>query len=146
LTGASNGVINGPGTFHFVRDQTLPSSPFLVQETINAPIVNYAVLSLAAGFTIGGPLTANPGSALQVSGEVSIAHGFTNHGLIELTSLPPRNFSGSLSVTNGTLVNAPDGIIRSETGNRGGPRGLGGSVDNQGLIEILEQDLSFGSL
>jgi RHS repeat-associated protein len=147
VTGASGGVINGPGTFHFVRDQTLPSDPLTVGMTINAPIVNDAVLSLVAAITtLGGPLSANPGSTLQVSGSVSVAHGFTNHGLIELTSLPPRNFSGSLGVTNGTLVNAPDGIIRSETGNRGGARGLGGSVDNQGLIEILEQALSFGSL
>src|SRR5262249_53983928 len=76
---------------------------------------------------------------------VSVPDGFTNHGLIELTSLPPRNFVGNLTSNHGsgTLVNAPDGVIRTVTGNRAVSHGITvRSINNQGLIEALEQDLT----
>ena len=59
---------------------------------------------------------------------------FTNHGTLRLES-SDQGFNDTISVTNGMLVNAADGLIQVNTGS-GGPRNLNASVLNQGTINV----------
>ena len=62
------------------------------------------------------------------------AAGFTNHGMLRLES-SDGGYIDTISVTNGMLVNAADGLIQVNTGS-GGPRNLNASVLNQGTINV----------
>ena len=126
-----NAILNGPGTLHFVRDQTVENN------TINAAIINDAILTLN-GANINDPFTANPGSTLRVLFDASFATAFTNHGIIEVTS----DFGSFFTVSDGTLVNAPDGVIRTLTGSGVSVPLIGVPIDNQGLIEVEEAGLT----
>src|SRR5207237_8385142 len=61
-------------------------------------------------------------------------NGFTNNGLIELTSINGPG-SASLAVTAGTLVNAPGATINVNAGS-GGTRQLDLELDNQASMTI----------
>src|SRR5207253_10438896 len=65
----------------------------------------------------------------------TVASGFMNHGTIEWANNQGA-FEGRLTVTAGTLVNAPDGTILNPI-TSGGSRVLEARLDNQGLMTIL---------
>src|SRR5262249_23136790 len=122
-----NDTVNGPGTLHFVRDQTLENN------TVNAPVVNDAILTLDTG-NFNDQFTANPGSTVLVRFSSTFENAFTNHGIIEVTS----DFGSFFTVSNGTLVNAPDGVIRTLAGTGVSVPVITAPIDNQGLIEVEE--------
>src|SRR5258707_7204654 len=71
--------------------------------------------------------TLFPYTALFRSGAtLTVASGFTNHGTIDLTYASSFNpYAPTLSVSAGTLVNAPDGTITASAGGgSGGTRTL----------------------
>ncbi len=74
-----------------------------------------------------GPATANG---------LTFASGFTNFGLIELTS-SGGSFTMSLRITNGTLTNANGGVLTSLVGTGGG-RNVVAPVVNQGRINVAQ--------
>src|SRR5439155_17049770 len=66
-----------------------------------------------------------------------VASGFTNNGLIEFTNINNGGQAAVLSVTNGTLTNAPGGTIASlATG--GSTRTLDAQLDNQGTVDVSQ--------
>src|SRR5690606_3961953 len=65
---------------------------------------------------------------------LAVADGFTNLGLIELTA-QNLSYTTTFAVANGTLVNAPDGVIRTITGSSGS-RVLAAELDNDGTLDI----------
>jgi hypothetical protein len=82
-----------------------------------------------------------PGGNLRVEGDntggpsnLTVANGFTNDGVIELTSAVSGQAS-SLTVTNGTLTNGPGGVIAAQPG-VGGARTLTAQLDNQGSLDV----------
>lgn len=84
---------------------------------------------VARGINVAGAGTATP----------TITNGFTNTAIIELTAVGTA-YNVTLNVTNGSLVNAVGGEVRSRTGN-GGARTLAAQLENQGLFTI-EQALT----
>jgi fibronectin-binding autotransporter adhesin len=109
---------------------------------INVPLVNQGtIVAQDAGNALTSSLTAAPGSTLRVEGNASccsgvltIASGFTNNGVIELTSFNGGTLS-ALVVTSGTLVNAPGGTISVLAGT-GGSRQLSAALNNQGTLDV----------
>src|SRR5262249_55183597 len=89
------------------------------------------ILTLDTG-NFNDQFTANPGSTVLVRFSSTFANAFTNHGIIEVTS----DFGSFFTVSNGTLVNAQDGVIRSLTGTGADVPVIGVAIDNQGLIEV----------
>src|SRR5439155_17655795 len=70
---------------------------------------------------------------------LNVALGFTNRGVIELTSVVNAQ-NATLNVSGGSLVNAVGGQINVLAGT-GGPRVLGVQLDNRGTVTI-EQTLT----
>jgi hypothetical protein len=90
-TTLSGGTINGPGSVTNVGTLTLSSS------TINAPLINQGVLVERATSSINGSFLNDTSAVLRVQGDASfsnanltIATGFANKSLIELTAGAPR--------------------------------------------------------
>jgi hypothetical protein len=86
-----------------------------------------------------GALTQN--GTLRVRGQsnggnaaLTVADGFTNAGLIELTSVA-GGLNANLTVTNGILTNAEGATIHALPGT-GGSRSLTAQIDNQGTIDV----------
>ena len=65
---------------------------------------------------------------------LTVANGFTNHGTIDLTTTT-AGYSTVFAVTNGTLVNATDGVLVSSVGS-GGSRTLTAELNNQGTFTV----------
>jgi predicted RNA-binding protein len=65
---------------------------------------------------------------------LTVANGFANNGVIELTAVGSGS-SSTLDVTTGTLLNAAGGTILSSAGS-GGSRFLGVQLDNQGTLTV----------
>jgi hypothetical protein len=91
--------------------------------------------------TLGGPVLTAVGATVRVQGHnngghatLTVANGFTNNGLIELTSAD-LGYTATLAVTTGVLVNAPGATIHSALG-VGGGRTLATSLDNQGTLDV----------
>ena len=115
--------------------------------TVNISVANAGSIQLGVGnfsstSSLTGTLTTEPGSLVRVqagqsnSSTLTVTNGFTNHGTIELTKVSDQFGSSALVVSNGTLVNAPDGTIRSVAG-AGGGRALTAQLDNQGTVNVL---------
>ena len=92
--------------------------------------------------SINNAFTTQPNSTIHIYintsyNTLTIANGFTNHGLIYFTNGSYSN-RGTIDITNGTLVNAPDGII--ETNNLALYPGYSNSIlaplDNQGAMNF----------
>lgn len=132
----TSATLNGPGTLINAAGKTIN----LHDSTIAAPIENNGFLNFPSGnlSNINGPLTTAAGSAIYLAAfaggncNLNFSNGFTNHGTIEL--LGNANLV-NFAVASGTLVNAVDGIIRSNSG--GGPRSITAQLDNQGLVSVL---------
>lgn len=129
---------------------------------INVDLVNHGTLIGFTASTINGQLELPADSTLAVgfdalpfpsqypvnehldppmTVELTVAQGFTNFGKIELFD---ASLGSSLHVTNGTLVNAPGGLITSSTGYESLGHGnmLDALLDNQGTIAVGGSDLT----
>ncbi len=109
-------------------------------------LTNNGVLALEGTAVVTTP-TLNTGSGstilvrgINVSGAgsagVTFTNGFTNTATIDLTAIS-TGYTVSLSVTGGTLVNGPTGVLRSLAGS-GGSRTLAAALDNQGTVTIQQ--------
>ena len=131
-------TVDGPGTFTNATGKALAVNA----STINAPIDNQGQLTLRGYSYLNGSVSTAAGSVLRMVADYStyyysyatVANGFTNNGLIELTSV---NGAGpaSLAVTTGKLVNAPGSVLNVIPGS-GGTRQLDLELDNQGSMTI----------
>jgi hypothetical protein len=135
----TNSTVNGPGTLGNAATRTL----FAQNATFNGPVDNQGVLRARAGTTFNGSLTTSASSTLRVEGDaaccsafVTVANGFTNNGTIDLTAINGASgTSAALTVTNGSLTNAPGGHINSLPGT-GGARTLTAQLANQGTVTV----------
>jgi hypothetical protein len=133
---------NGPGTF---TNASTTVTLVLTSSAINAPFVQPggATLACQGGCALGGAFGPNPsGSVIRIQGSSSstgtltVANGFVNEGLIELTSTL-ANQAATLNVTAGTLTNAAGGQISALAGAGGtANRTLGAELNNLGTLEV----------
>ncbi|MCE9601072.1 MAG: hypothetical protein K8S21_02515 [Gemmatimonadetes bacterium] len=134
-----NSTINGPGVLTNAAGRTLT----LIASTVTAAVDNQGTLVSSGSTSITGALTTNAGSVLRVGqvdgsnsvANLTVANGFTNVGAIELTVIFNAAYSAQLTVTSGSLVNAPGATITSLGGTApGGARTLAAQLDNQGTL------------
>ena len=123
--------VNGGGNLETTWDATL----YATNDTIDAAVQNAGTVVVAGIVNINGALTAGAGSTIEIeegdqgngigNATLTVANGFTNDGVIDLTGVGYAPYSSLLAVNKGMLVNASDGTIRSTdpTGD-GGSRGL----------------------
>ncbi len=134
----TNSTVNGPGTLGNASGRTL-----VVQNTmVNAPLNLQGLLRARSNTAFTGAVTTGTGAIFRVEGDafccaasVTVASGFTNAGLVELTAINASGTTAALTVTSGTLVNAGTGTIASLPG-AGGARTLAATVNNQGAFTI----------
>ncbi len=150
LTATSLSVINST----FTSLNTVTNAPnrtlTLSRGTLNAPLENQGLLQVLAGSPVGlsvigsaaGAFTTTSTSTIRVlanngigSSTLTVVNGFTNNGLIELTSINGNEQSATLNVTNGSLTNAPNRTIDVLAGT-GGLRAFNAQLDNQGTINV----------
>ncbi len=78
-----------------------------------------------------------PSNLVFAEAKLTVANGFTNYGLIDLTD----SFSGfatgaRIAVTNGTLINAASGTVRASVGAQvSGTRVIDAVFDNHGTVD-----------
>jgi hypothetical protein len=139
------GTVNGPGTLTNSSDASVGLGQ---NEIINTPLLNQGYLGVLSG-RINGPLTTDATSTISMShvepGTLTVADGFTNHGIIRLTSYYD-NGPATLEVTSGVLVNAADGRIEALIGAHGGPRALNATLANYGTVTINANTTVMGSI
>jgi hypothetical protein len=155
LPGAVNTVANLE-----VLDSTLTSPTPLTNlvtiggSTVNAAVVNQSTLTIRNGSglgtgttnTINGALTNAAGATLRVAeANLTVTQGLTNNGSIELVggSFLETGIA-ALTVTGGTLTNAPGGTITAQ--GQGGGDLLNAALDNQGTLTISEDTALTGSV
>jgi hypothetical protein len=121
----------------------------LFNSSVNG-LQNRGLLVASGASTVGGTLLTFAGSTLRVQGtsgsggpgngdaELTVANGFTNNGVIELTDVGSAT-SATLTVTTGTLINSATGAISSLVGG-GGTRTINSQLSNQGTVG-LDQSL-----
>ena len=134
----ANTTLNGPGTLTNAVGSTLNVD----NSTINAALVNQGLLVFrGVNNNLGGSFGNQAGATLRVLGAnnfgqaiLNVANGFTNSGVIELTSVVEVQ-NATLNVNSGSLVNAAGGQINVLAGT-GGPRTLGVQLDNRGTVTI----------
>jgi hypothetical protein len=151
-------VLNGPGTLTISVGNVFAAGG----ATINTAVDNDGSLIIPYEFlTISGPLTVAAGSTVLVGyntqllgpwsspgpaptdANLTIADGFTNDGLIEISGIQTGS---SLTVTGGTLVNAPGGTIRSTWNESSGStpndnNAVTANLVNQGTITVTSNTL-----
>jgi hypothetical protein len=136
LNGAT---VNGPGIVTNAVGKTFS----IDNSTLNAALINQgSVIFRGFGNNLNGSVENQAGATLRVQGDgtisgaqLAVAQGFTNNGLIELTSVV-NGQSAVLIVNNGTLVNSPGGVINSLTGAGNNGRGLNTELNNQGTLNV----------
>ena len=108
-------------------------------EKLSAPLENAGTVLVQGASTFSSAFANDAGATLQVQGNMFTsvaslitANGFTNDGLIELTSTDGA-FNSTLQANSGTLTNAADGTI-SFVASTGGNRTLNAVLDNEGAI------------
>lgn len=136
---AASSVINGPDTLTNAAAQTLE----LLSSTVNAPLVNAGTLVASGNSNFNGAVTTAVGSLLRVAqldaccgtALLTVANGFTNRGTLELSNGAAANYAAQLTMSAGTLVNAPGATITATAGQTaGGARTLAVELDNQGTV------------
>jgi hypothetical protein len=134
----TNAVVNGGITFTNNSGQALT----VQGTTFNTAFDNQGTLTLRASSALNGTFTTTAGSALVIQGDASccaafatVANGFTNSGTVALTAINGSGTTVSLTVTNGTLLNATTGAINVLSGT-GGARQLNVALNNQGAFTI----------
>src|SRR5262249_5922872 len=130
-------LTNAAGVTLTITGSTLSGAPFTNQGTL-----------LAQGTSaINGSFTTAAGSVLRVQGALDGGHaaltvlnGFTNNGALELTNAYAAGaFGAALTVTNGTLVNAPGASLSALPGALGGGgRTLTAHLDNRGTLTVAQ--------
>jgi hypothetical protein len=138
-----NATLNATGGVTNAAGQTLS----LVGTTVNGAVANEGTVEATAIVGVTGPFTNAAGATLQVgataadpaSSTLTLANGFTNLGAILLTNLnSTTNYTAILTVSSGTLVNAPGGTITTALGlGTGGSRTITAALDNQGTIDLF---------
>jgi hypothetical protein len=113
----------------------------------NAALVNEGAVGVRDGTTaLNGPLTTAAGSLLYVEMQgnsdatLTVAQGFVNCGRLQLTQAGTPFLSGgaaTLTVTSGTLTNAPVGLIEALFDPYGRGRFLNAQLDNQGTVTVV---------
>ncbi|MEZ5064302.1 MAG: hypothetical protein R3B81_06175 [bacterium] len=133
----SSTTVNGPGWLMDAAGKTLT----LTSCTVNAALENLGTLVFQGTSSANDVLATGPGTTLRVLGSgttggavLTVANGFTNNGIVELTSTGSAQ-TATLNVTSGTLVNAAGGTIDVQPGS-GGARGLNAELGNQGLLSV----------
>ncbi len=129
----------------FTAPFTIPAGDSLrvIGGTLAGPGLQVLGRLIALGsMSITAPVTTDSAGAMEVrssalgsSVNLSVANGFTNLGLIELLAYNAA-YTSTFTVTNGTLVNAPSGVIRTQVG-AGGGRTLAAQLDNSGTLDLL---------
>ncbi len=111
---------------------------------VNAALDNQGLLLIKTGLAnaINGSFSTTATSTLRVRADnslgpttLTVANGFINNGLIELTSFNGAEQPATLIVTSGTLTNAATRTIDILVGT-GGARTLNAQLDNQGTINV----------
>jgi hypothetical protein len=142
----SNATLNGPGTL------TNAGSLSLTAATINAPLVNQGTITDQGSVsTISNSFNNAAGATLRLQGNGSFGNatlnataGLSNAGTIDLTSAN-ANYSETLTVTGGTLVNT-SGATLSTTAGTGGNRTITAQFDNQaGAMLLVNQPATLNS-
>ena len=133
-----SGTLDGSGTLTAVSG----ASVVIENSTIETQVSNNSSLvALGATTNINGTYVSGPGSVLRVEGTfpsnstLTIANGFVNNGVIELTSSSISR-SSRLNVTNGTLVNAAGGVLDCLLGANSTVCYMDAELDNQGSMTI----------
>lgn len=112
--------------------------------TTALPVQLSGTLDFRGTSNFTGALTMDASGVLRVTGEgfqsngiLTIANGFTNPGTVELDFV---NGAGGqftrLQVTNGAIVNAPGGVLRTTANIPTAQRQLAAALDNQGSVII----------
>jgi len=154
LTINGNGIINESGRVS-INNSTITGSGTLTNSasltafagTLDIDFDNYGTATFSYTSFINNTLTTHPNSTIHMYcsatyNTLTITNGFTNHGLIYFTNpgSPGTTARGFIDITNGTLINAPDGTIQS-TSIRLYPT-YGNSIlaplDNQGTVTISQ--------
>jgi hypothetical protein len=114
--------------------------------TLNADLVNHGRCWCKRcrpqrHLTTSATSIARGGAGTEAS---TVAGGFTNNGLIELThaGVGGGERPATLAVTTGTLVNAPDASINVLNGIGGGLRFLNAALDNRGTLTLVDTGLT----
>lgn len=137
-----NSTVTGGGTLTNAFGRTLT-----VQATaINVPFVNQGTFVARGASSLGGTVTAAASGTIRLqadpfccSAALTVASGFTNNGLLELTAINGGGTTAILAVTSGTLVNATGATIASLPGT-GGLREIQAQLSNDGTV-LVAQDL-----
>ncbi|HYC50739.1 MAG TPA: hypothetical protein VEB19_06510 [Gemmatimonadaceae bacterium] len=126
--------ITGAGTFSNAGLVTMQGGSIAV----GVNITNNGTIRTHGAVSINGALSTSAPSSIRAVGQntggtaaLTIANGFFNHGLIELTST--NGHAASLTVTNGTLTNSNDGTIQTTSS---GTRTLAAQLNNQGILNV----------
>src|SRR5262249_5171041 len=128
----SGTLTNAAGVTLSLTDSTLSGAPF----------ANHGTLLAQGTSVLNGTMTTAAGSLLRVAADVggaalTVLNGFTNSGAIELTNIS-QNWSSTLAVTNGTLVNAAGASLSALPGAGSGNRILTGNLDNRGTLTVAQ--------
>ena len=142
FTQANGALMTGGGTFAVTPSAVLR----LLNGAVLSNVANSGQMEVSGASSIGGTFSMNSGSFLRIGAigaqtaatTLTLASGFTNSGVIQLTNqtASPQAVSATLQLSSGTLTNAVGGLITTEAGNGGGTRSIVGPVLNQGLLEI----------
>src|SRR5262249_39519225 len=132
----NNCAINGPGTFH---NSAGVNTLLFNNCTVNSAIVNEGTLRVQRSATWAGAYTSSPGSILRIESEGGATStlttlGFTNRSMLELTTIQFGGGAG-LTVSSGTLTNAPGDTILLSAGT-GGSRTITGEVADSGVVAV----------
>ncbi len=135
---SASSTINGTGTINNSGAFTAFTS------VIDMDFVNDAYIAFTNICSVNGSLTTTTDSRININctttaNEITLANGFTNHGLIYFTNSGTTSL-GTINITSGTLINAPDGTIESTSitlyptfGNK-----IFAPLDNQGELIISQ--------
>jgi hypothetical protein len=114
----------------------------VIASAINTPFDNEGSVGVDPGTSaFNGPFTIGAAGSLSLRGvsngntQLTIASGFTNDGLIVMTSAGFNGGTTTLTVTSGILTNAADGTITASAGTGGG-RVINAPLDNQGVLNV----------
>ncbi|MBK7908725.1 MAG: hypothetical protein IPJ78_19565 [Gemmatimonadetes bacterium] len=138
---AAGSTINGTAALTNAPARTLA----LYSSTVAAPFVNQGLAIASGPSAITGAFTNPVGATLRVAqldgccstATLTVANGFTNEGLIELSNQTVFNYGSRLNVSTGQLVNAPGATIAAIGGQTpGGGRALGAALENQGTLTV----------
>jgi hypothetical protein len=111
-------------------------------DTVEVPLTVEGMARVTGGATISGALSVPAGGTVRVEGNgtfgtptLTVGSGFTNLGLIELTST--SGFGAVLALSGGTLANGAGGVIRSSViSGAVGARQINAAVTNLGTIDF----------